>query len=324
MKVIPFFLFILGFLIPLFVHAADNSIQSRVSLKLAVWPENSGDVLGAGEYEIGKDIVIRANAKEGFVFRRWRGANVADAAKRQTTVYMSENKTLVAEFESIRHVVEVKVVPYGAGFVDGVGLYGENEKVVLTASPALGYEFEGWEGFVEKVNSPSVSFPASGSVSVIAKFSVPKATYRLNINAFPQGSGKVEGSGVYSEGEVRINAIANEGYVFSHWTGSSASISHPSDRDTTVHLGENMTLSAHFIKEKGIVRVGVMPENAGRVDGGGTFYVGTKGTLEAVAYPGYVFSHWRGVVKDTKNPVTEISVKNPEPMSVIAVFERVK
>lgn len=106
----------------------------------------------------------------------------------------------------------------------------------------------------------------------------------------PEGSGTVKGGGTKPfMTESIITAEPNPGYTFKHWNNES---------DTNPEYNglwyKDQTLIAYFeaIVITYNVTLAVSPEGAGVVSGGGIKTEGTRGTISAVANPGYAFSHW--------------------------------
>ncbi len=84
-------------------------------------------------------------------------------------------------------------------------------------------------------------------------------TFTVTISVTPEGSGSVTGSGKYSNGTtVELNAIANEGYVFSKWSDGVT------DNPRTLTVTADVQLTAEF-KEAQSTLIGDV-NGDGRVD----------------------------------------------------------
>ena len=82
----------------------------------------------------------------GYVFDHWTG-DVADANSASTTVTMDADKTVTAYFTAEEYTLTVNVVGQGAVIrVPDLPTYHYTDQVMLTATPADGYEFAGWSG----------------------------------------------------------------------------------------------------------------------------------------------------------------------------------
>ncbi len=90
--------------------------QTLYNLHLEINPENTGIVIGAGQYQEGAVVNITAIPKEGWAFESWSGNNdyIADQTSANTTVTMpAQNISLTANFDK-----EESVIVYGDGVTD--------------------------------------------------------------------------------------------------------------------------------------------------------------------------------------------------------------
>ena len=85
------------------------------------------------------------------------------------TFTVTGDRTLTAVFEQIPvYTITAAIDPAGSGTVTGAGRYQEGETVTLTAEPAGGYEFTGWqEGGQIVSESKTYSFTAEGDRALI-------------------------------------------------------------------------------------------------------------------------------------------------------------
>jgi M6 family metalloprotease-like protein/uncharacterized repeat protein (TIGR02543 family) len=122
-------------------------------LTLAVNPENSGTVSGAGEYEGGEQINLNALANDGFVFVNWTDGedNVLSTTASFTYTMPAADITLTANFEPY-YSVTLLADPSNIGAVlTGSGDYIETAIVTIAASEVEGYVFAGWVGSIEDI-----------------------------------------------------------------------------------------------------------------------------------------------------------------------------
>lgn len=106
--------------------------------------------------------------------------------------------------------------PSGASFAPGTS-------VTLTATPDEGYAFVGWTGDDLEGTEASTSLTmvlAANSTEITASFEeIPTVT--LTVQASPAEGGSVSGTalGQLDPGtSTQLTAVANEGYLFSHWS----------------------------------------------------------------------------------------------------------
>lgn len=118
--------------------------------------------------------------------------------------------------------------------VDGISIispfekmYTSNQNVLLKAIPASGYYFSGWQegDNVKDIIDTAETITISMSCPKNIKAVFTSNAYQLNIDIQPSGGGQISISpsqpgNIYPSGmKVTINAVANEGYQFSKWTG---------------------------------------------------------------------------------------------------------
>ncbi len=74
--------------------------------------------------------------------------------------------------------------------------------------------------------------------------------FKVTLIVSPEEAGEVEGEGKYMPGdEVTIEAEANEGYQFLHWTDDERGVVVSSEEETEFTMpDEEVTLTAHFVE----------------------------------------------------------------------------
>ncbi len=94
--------------------------------------------------------------------------------------------------------------------------------VTVTATPAEGFMFLGWEGSITADQS-SVTFEMTDDTELTAVFIADPETFALNAFIDPSGAGTIIRDPVafeYDLGtEVTLTVFANDGFVFTGWTG---------------------------------------------------------------------------------------------------------
>jgi len=118
---------------------------------------------------------------------------------------------------------------------------------------------------------------------------VPSA---YSVNAFPNqtNGGFTKGGGAYVPGsQVKLEAVANEGWVFINWTEYGSQVSSDPSYDLTADA--DRTLTANFVKQYS-VKVTSSPANGGYSAGGNTYPSGEMFTLKAYPNNGWAFSKW--------------------------------
>ena len=119
------------------------------------------------------------------------------------------------------------------------GTYDEGTEVTITATPAEGYEFVGWEG--NDSNSDSLTITVNSETTLQAIFS---QAFSLEINQGEGGSIIGEAGAYTSETEITLEAIPADGYIFKNWVGISET-----SPSVTITLSEDLVVSAVFIEQ---------------------------------------------------------------------------
>ena len=203
----------------------------------------------------------------------------------------------------------------GSGSVTGTNSYAYGSVAEITATPSEGYSFSHWSG--NGISNPTIAnstIIVDQDLNITAHFSIN--SYTLSIDKI--GSGSVTGANSYTYDSVaEITATPSEGYSFSHWSGNG--IANPTDTNTTITVGQDLNISANFIKLSLDLNVSVI--EGGEVTTEGTFEYGSTISLQANALEGWEFSQWTG--SSVQNPLaSSTSLLLEENSSVNAVFRR--
>jgi hypothetical protein len=230
---------------------ADRSVTAHFTLvthdlTMAVDPVGGGTTdpaAGVHAYAYGSVVDITATPAVGYAFDHWSGDCTGSGACQVT---MNADKSVTAHFTVVTHDLTMAVDPVGGGTTDpaaGVHTYAYGSVVDITATPAVGYEFNYWSGDCTGSGACQVTMDADKSVT--AHFTVSVISYDLTIAVDPVGGGTTNpsvGVHTYAEGTVvDITATRNGGYVFDHWsgdcTGSGAcQVAIDADKGVTAHF----------------------------------------------------------------------------------------
>jgi uncharacterized repeat protein (TIGR02543 family) len=220
-----------------------------------------------GEHEIpqGDTVPITANANEGWTFVNWTGSGVdaeavADPNADSTTITMDSDYDVTAVFARTRTLtIEVPEGDEGSTTpAPGTHDYAEGtEDVEITATPASGWQFDGWEGEVDDIDDPSAAsttITMNASYHITANFSeITGPTYTLTV-AFT-GEGTTEpspGENVYAQGDdIAIVATPAQNWVFGGWTGpgvDAGAVDDPTGASTSITMTDDYTITANFVR----------------------------------------------------------------------------
>ena len=286
---------------------------------LAMSSTNGGTVVTPGEgiftYDDGQVVALVAEAEEGHRFVNWTGDvdAVADAAAPSTTITISGDRSIAANFEPMplpRYDLTITTSAGGCVITPGTGTftYDAGTAVTLSALPASGYQFVNWTGEVDTVldvGSALTTIIMNGDYSVVANFEQVTVTrYYLTITSTTGGSVTSPGEGTYVCGAgmvVGLVATPTSGYQFVNWTGDVDNIANVESASTTIAVNGDSSIRANFQQvSPGQFSLTISSTTGGSVtapgEGAFTYDDGAVVSLTAIAASGYYFVNWTGDV----------------------------
>lgn len=289
----------------------------------------------AGGYTLNTVVTVSATPDTGFTFDSWSGD--LSGSTNPTTITMSANKSVTANFTANCYTLTTSVSPGGGGSVGATaqncaGGYTYNTSVSLTANANAGYVFDEWSGDLTGSANPG-SITMNANKSVTAEFNVVPC-YTLTLTAGTGGTASAS-PGVncnmqYNSGtSVILTATADPGYIFNNWTGSSTSSSNPLivTMDSAKNYTANFTATPCYSLTTAVNGINPTGGSLGATGGsvaaspspncGGNYNSGTSITLTATPATGFGFTSWTGGVTGSSNPTTFTISSN---MSVTANF----
>jgi uncharacterized repeat protein (TIGR02543 family) len=136
---------------------ADRSVTAhfiqRFALTTTALPVSTGTVSGAGTYDSGTVVTVQATPEVGYTFTGWSGA--LSGTTNPTTVTMTANKSITANFAHITYTLTTTASPSTGGSVSGAGTYDGGTTATVQAKPATGYRFTGWTGALAGMVNPT-------------------------------------------------------------------------------------------------------------------------------------------------------------------------
>ena len=255
-------------------------------------PEKGGSVTGGGSYKAGDTVTLNAITNSGYRFKSWDNGTLENPyVFRMPDEDITRTATFVEQVQ-----VEAKADPTNGGYVLGAKTYDADSLVTLSAIHYPGWRFNGWFRDGQVSNAPvlitnvpvliTVATPSlDGPITYTAKFVQTVAVTGL---ASPTNAGSVSGTGTYDVGDtnVTLTATASNNWQFVSW--SDAKTNNPYVL-TAPHTA--LTLTACF-EATATITVGANPGKGGSASGGGTFLVGSRQTISAVASNGWIFLGW--------------------------------
>lgn len=178
-------------------------------------PVGSGEVTGAGTYDVDTVVTLSVQPGEGYAFTRWTrdGQTVGEGPEYS---FPLEGDAAVVAVMTKLHVISVSVGEDGGGTASGGGTYLDGQTVTLSAVAGDGYAFAGWREGGQVVSADEIyTFPAAADRTLTAEF---VRLYTVELRVEPEGGGKVSGGGVYRAGETAtVTAMPAENYRFVKW-----------------------------------------------------------------------------------------------------------
>ncbi|MBR5983989.1 MAG: PKD domain-containing protein, partial [Bacteroidales bacterium] len=288
-------------------------------------PNNNayGTVTGGGTYDNGTEITILASPYDGYRFVRWNDG-VTDNPR---SITVTGDATYTAYFEPF-YTITASAGMGGSINPNGYVEVSEGESRSFTITANDGYRIvsvtvDGNESFSLLQNTVYIlnthltegvfSFSnIRANHTIVAIFeTIPR--YTISVFANNNAYGTVTGSGTYYEGSsVTIEAIPNDGYMFTSWNNGST------QNPRTVVVTEDANYVANFevIPVQYTITVVSANDNQGSVAGGGAFNEGTVLQISATANAGFRFVSWND--NNTDNPRTITVTANA---TYIASFE---
>ena len=202
------------------VHVTIEPVTHELTVE--IHPSGSGSTeppVGSHIYNENTVVTIRAIPSQGYRFVSWTG-NVADATSAQTTVTVTADMKVMANFEAIPEQFTLTMAVNEEGFgttTPEVGSHtcDEDSVVTITATPATGYQFVNWTGTVADETSAETTVAVTGNMTVTANFEViPITPIELTMVSIPAGS-FLMGSNDGEDNEQPIHKVTLDAFEMS-------------------------------------------------------------------------------------------------------------
>jgi uncharacterized protein (TIGR02145 family)/uncharacterized repeat protein (TIGR02543 family) len=248
-------------------------------------------------YAHGTQVRLTATAAEGYVFARW--TDPAIPATDTVTITMNSTRVVTALFSLINtdhHTLTVHLNPTdGTGGTVSRDLdsadYAPGTEVTVTATPNLGFRFQGWTGALTSSDT-SVTITMNSNQTLIANFVQIQHTITVNWNPQHGTVTRNPAALTYAFGtQVTVTATPNQGYTFTGWSGNTTSAS----ETITITVDGDKELTANFILNEYRLTTGASPVGGGTVTRNPnleSYAPGARVRLTATPTEGYVFARW--------------------------------
>lgn len=247
-----------------------------------------------------EEVQLKATAATGWQFDHWEGS--VNSTDQTIDLTVENNMTVTAVFVHITYTLTMEVE--GEGTVNppvGTHTYNQGDQVVISATPAPGWVFDGWQGGYRGTDNPA-AVTINRAITVKAVF---KATFPVEVSI--EGGGSTDpapGQYIYDGGsQPTFTAFETHGWRFSHWRVIAESETTWTEPELTITVDKPYSLVAVF-EQYYVLTI--------NVEGGGTtdpeegvyeYDPGTVVNLTASPLNGdWVFSGWTGsVVSDASS-----------------------
>lgn len=282
-----------------------NFSQIEYSLSVSVNPVGLGNVTKSPNkpyYYYGEVVTLTASPTvTGWRFIDWSGD--ASGVTNPLQITITGNNNIIANF-SDQYTLTTIVDPLDSGTITRdiyQDTYTYGTQVVLTATPSLGWTFDGWGGDGSGSDNP-LTYTIVGDTSITATFT--QNEYTLVVNVEPVGSGTVNiypMQTTYHYGdEVTLTSVANSGWTFLEWSGDATG----SDNPLTVTIHGDTNITANFMQDQYTLDVTIEGFGSVAIDPvQATYIYGTEVTLTATADPSWRFVGWSGDASGSDNPL---------------------
>ena len=249
-----------------------------------------------GPYNYNDPVTITATPDLGYSFDGWTGDCAGQGNPCMLT--MDTAKSVSATFTQIEYALTITQATGGTITADPVGPYYYNDPVTLTATPDLGYSFDGWTGDCAGQGNPCM-LTMDAAKSVSATYTLDD--YALTIIQATGGTITADPTGPYNYNDpVTITATPDLGYSFDGWTGDCAGQGNP----CMLTMDAAKSVSATFTQIEYALTITQATGGTITADPAGPYYYNDPVTITATAETGYSFDAWTGDCAGQGNPCT--------------------
>lgn len=271
------------------------SVLPDYTVTVSASPAAGGSVTGGGTYLSGTSATVIATPAGGYLFSKWTAGGSTVSTSGTYTFNVTASRALSAVFVPVgeARTITLNRNPSAGGTVTGGGSYLTGDSVTVSAIPSPNYVFTRWtiSGGTTVSTEPDYTFTVTGNITLTARFT--ESIIITATSAFPEAGDVEMDSADYKTGDTAdADALANDGYVFVHWTENGSVVS------TAETYSFNVTgprdLVGHFTWEGGwLISARPAQPAGGSVSGDGPYHDGDAVILSAVAEEGYTFLHWK-------------------------------
>jgi hypothetical protein len=231
---------------------------AMITYTLSLTANNSGGSPyfdGTSPFNCGASASIHANTNTsgGYTFSGWTPtAGIANASAANTTVTMSQARTLTASYiapNGSTYTLSLAASPSAGGspYFDGTSPFSAGTNASIHANTSSCYTFAGWTPNTSVANASAANTTVTMSQNRTLTANYTIKTYTLSLTANNSGgSPYFNGSSPFTCGtNASIYANTSAGYVFAGWSPTDG-VANPSAGNTTVLMTQNRSLVACY------------------------------------------------------------------------------
>ncbi|MBR1550407.1 MAG: InlB B-repeat-containing protein [Bacteroidales bacterium] len=265
-------------------------------------------------------VAVTATPAEHYHFVGWKGANVDTVTALGTdanpTIYVAGDSTLTALFDGDQMPMTYQVNNAVRGAVEGPATAEYNTEVTISAVPAHGYEFTGWDDDVTAEATRTVTVKGTDAENTY-KANFGFQTYDFNVTVengtvsvtndmedvdgrIPEDATEISNKYYYGT-EVELTFTANEHY---HFVVNDANVT--TYTQTVTFLNEPEAINAVAFIDTHNVVLAVNDETLGTIEGAesGEYIYGTELTFTATPAEHQHFVNWSDGEESAERTIT--------------------
>ncbi|MHC4227385.1 MAG: InlB B-repeat-containing protein [Planctomycetota bacterium] len=246
-------------------------------------------------YNHGDKVTVEAAPNAGYLFSNWTGD--LSGSTNPATLVMEADKSVTAGFAIKTYSLTTTAVDGSVTKSPDQAGYNHGETVTLEAVPNTGHSFTSWSGDLSGATNPA-TLTMDTDKSVAAGFALK--AYSLTVAAVGGSVARSPAQAGYNHGEtVTLEAVPNEGYSFTNWSGDLSGGANPAR--LVMDADKSVTAGFAAVKTYSLTTTAVSGSVTKRAAQAG-YKHGETVALEAVPNTGYRFSNWTGDLSGRDNP----------------------
>jgi hypothetical protein len=292
-------------------------------------------------YEEGEYVELDAVPAEGYLFAGWSGS--IESEENPLLLSIEKDEWIIPSFVAVVETVEpeytIKIAGVTGGTVDlspNKDSYKADESIMLTATPANGYNFSGWTGTISNTQNPYIHTVDDNEwiipVFVAIEAAEPEPTYTIKVDTVSGGTvtvDPVKESYLLNE-TVKLTATASSGYVFTGWSGTINNTQNPyihtvDGSEWIIPVFTEIEVVVPEPEQRYTIKVDDVIGGNVSIDPIKTDY-SLNETVKLTATPssGYIFTNWTGTLSNTQNPYIHTVDDNEWIIPVFTAIEAVE